>query len=132
METVIVAIKGPAGKYARADKPNTGPWADLGEGWRGLLFDRDAATEDCQFEMSKPDDRFKFVHVGTRGLFGLDATKYSGDIGAQFYLKPNENDRGEYESPVVYEGNRLGVLQGVVEYSDGGYYSCAFAVEVVK
>jgi hypothetical protein len=131
MDTVLVAIKGPGGKYARADEPNTGPWGHIGAGWRGIKWDREKPSIECQFEMSKPDDRFKLVHVETRGLFGIDATKYSGDIGQQFYLKPDEQDRGSYESPVIYEGNLVGVLQGVVEYEDGGYYSCAFAVEVL-
>jgi hypothetical protein len=133
MDMKLVAVKGAAGKYGRADKPDTGPWGHLKEGWRGIIFDRDHPDTDCQFELTKPDDRFKLVHVQTRTLFGLDATKHSGGINEQFYLKPDENNRGAYESPVIYEGNLNGALQGVVEYvnDEGKYFSCAFAVEVL-
>jgi hypothetical protein len=124
-----VAIKGPGGKYGRADASGTGPWGHIG--WRGIKWDGDEPTADYQFELTQPDDRFKFVHIATRGLLGVDATKFSGSVGEQFYLKPDENDRGAYESPVVYEGNLTGFLEGVVEYADGKYPSCAFAVEVL-
>jgi hypothetical protein len=134
MDTKIVAIKGPGGKYGRADAPNTGPWGGLGAGWRGLVWDGDAPHNDnYRFELTQPDKRHKLVNVATRGLFGVDAT--SAHIAQQFYLKPDENDRGWAESPVVYDGNVSGVVFGVVEFDQdaalGRFVSCAFAVEVL-
>lgn len=81
--------------------------------------------------MSKPDTHFGLV-PGVGGWLGIDATKYSGNIGEQFYVTPDGRDRGPYESPVVYTGTLNGMLMGVVEYSDGKYPSCAFAVEVLS
>lgn len=129
----IVAVKGPGGKYGRPDAPNTGPWATLGRGWRGFVFDRDAPDDDCRLEMTKPDQRFQLRHAATGTLLGLDGTRFATSVGDQFYCKPEGEGRGGYEAPCIYEGNLNGGLQGVVEYDDerGKYYSCAFAVEVL-
>lgn len=135
-DTKIVAIQGPGGKFGRMDAPNTGPWKDLNQGWRGLLWDRTTPDDDCKFELSKPDDRFKLVHVATRALLGLDNTKHvpavAGQLGLdfQFYGKPDEHDRGEYECISVYESPRTGMAVGFVEYQndEGKYPSCDFAV----
>jgi hypothetical protein len=141
METKVVCVKGPAGKYARADEPNTGIWGGLVDdagnprNWRGVIWDgTDRNDPRYHFELSKPDARFAFVHIDTRCFLGLDATKHSTDLGTQFYLKPEGETRGGYESPVVYDGNLSGVLSGQVEYDDaqGKYVSCAFAVDVLS
>lgn len=134
MDTKIVAIKGPGGKYGRADAPNTGPWGGLNKGWRGLIWDGNSPDDAYRFELTQPDAKHKIVHVQTRGLFGIDPT--NAHIAEQFYLKPDENDRGWGESPVVYDGNVSGVISGQVEYDVdptlGKFVSCAFAVEVLS
>jgi hypothetical protein len=83
--------------------------------------------------MTKPDSLFEFrPRSGEPGCLGLDATQYSTDVCKQFYLKPDDKGgRGPYESPVVYTGTVVGELLALVEYSDGVYPSCAFAVEVL-
>jgi hypothetical protein len=130
METQIVAIKGPGGKYGRPDAPNTGPWGHLGTGWRAVRFDRATPDADCRFELSKPDDKHKLVNVSTRGLFSVDPT--AAHIEEQFNIKPSETDRGWSESPVVYDGNLFGQLTGQVEFTQdaalGRFVSCAFVV----
>jgi len=136
MDSKLVAIKGPAGKYARADEPNTGPFGSLNRGWRGLIWDgADRNDARYQFQLTKPDAYFQLVHVQTGDLFGIDATQFSGDIGAQFYLKPAAEGRAGYESPSIYDGNQFGALTGQVEYSDpsvGKFVSCAFVMDVIS
>lgn len=131
METQIVALRGPGGKFGRADVPSTGPWAR--EGWRGMIWDGVTPDAEYRFELTKPDAKHKLVHVQTRGLFGADPT--INHIAQQFYLKPDEHDRGWGESPVIYEGNVSGVIAGWVEFdvepSLGKFVSCGFAVEVL-
>jgi hypothetical protein len=136
METKVVCVKGPAGMYARADEPNTGIWGGNQEGYRGVIWDgTDRNDARYHFEMTKPDNKFMLLHVESRCYLGIDATQYSGDIGRQFYLKPEAmTSPGGYESPVIYDGNLSGVLSGQVEYDDpdrGKYVSCAFTVDVL-
>jgi hypothetical protein len=132
METKIVAVKGPAGLYGRILA------ADLGQGlfgWYPVKFDCASPDDDCKFELTKPDDKFQLLHQKTDALFGADATGFSSDLTKQFYGKPGgPAARGAYESPVIYDGNLNGTLQGVVEYDSevGKYFSCAFAVEVLS
>lgn len=134
MDTKIVALRGPGGKFGRPDAPNTGPWGHLNQGWRGLVWDGDAVVNDnYKFELSKPDAKHKLVNLTTRGLFGADPT--NSHLAEQFYLKPDEHDRGWGESPVIYEGNISGVVAGWVEFDVdpalGKFVSCGFAVEVL-
>lgn len=133
MDTKIVVLKGPGGKYGRADNPNTGPWGYLGKGWRGMIWDVTNAAGADRFELTMPDKRHKLVHATNRGLLGVDATV--ANIAQQFYLTPPDHSRGWAESPIIYEGNVSGVLSGQVEYDHdpalGKFVSCAFAVEVV-
>lgn len=128
-DALIVAIKGPGGKYGRADAPNTGPWGHLGTGWRGIVWDGTAPTAEYLFEATHPDADWQLVHRETRGLFGADATRYSGSLLSQFYLKPTL-ERGFCEVVSIYEGLREGFLLGVIEYADGRFPSCAVAIEV--
>lgn len=149
--TQKVLIIGTAGKAGRPGKPNSGPWAGLNRGWRGVLFDGEvdangnltpapkATAADYEFELSMPDDRHQLRHAGVDGFFGADATAFAVSPGSdQFYIKPAAETRGGYESPVVYEGNLTpGLLSGQVEYvADGGhgqpFVSCAFAVKVLS
>jgi hypothetical protein len=127
-ETKIVAIKGPGGKLGRMDKAGTGPFASLG--WHGVLWDKLAPDDSCTFEFSMADAGYKFKHIATGALLGIDATIYSGDIGSQFYGKPG-NDHGRYEAPSVYKSPKTGMIVGFVEYEDGLYPSCAFSVLVL-
>jgi hypothetical protein len=153
-----VLIVGPAGKYGRPNKPNTGPWGDLKDeagkprNWRGVIWDgvKDGSgavvpspanpkvsASDYVFELSQPDDRHQLYHAGVDGFFGADATAFATSPGAdQFYIKPAAETRGGYEAPVVYEGNVTPkLLSGQVEYvaNDGkgpAFVSCGFGVEV--
>jgi hypothetical protein len=148
-----VAIVGSAGLYGRPGKPNSGPWAGLNRGWRGVIFDgvkddsgalksnKDpkVSASDYHFELSQPDDRHQLYHAGTDGFFGADATAFATAAGAdQFYIKPAAETRGGYESPVIYEGNLTPkLLSGQIEYvaNDGkgpAFVSCGFAVEVLS
>ncbi len=135
----IVCIVGPAGKFGRPDRPNTGPWAGLGRGWRGIIFDGTSPSDDYRFELTKPDDRHQLYHPGVNCFFGADATEHSPKPGAdQFFLKPASEGRGRDESPAIYEGNNMpGLLSGQVEYKANNgagpaFVSCAFAVMVVS
>jgi hypothetical protein len=81
------------------------------------------------------NQNYALVHVQNNGLAGADATKHSGDIGAQFYYKPdNDVDRGGYETWRVYDGNENGALEAQIEYDndEGKYFSCPVAIEVVS
>jgi hypothetical protein len=148
-----VAIVGSAGLYGRPGKPNSGPWAGLNRGWRGVIFDgvkddsgalksnKDpkVSASDYHFELSQPDDRHQLYHAGADGFFGADATAFATAAGAdQFYIKPAAETRGGYESPVIYEGNLTPkLLSGQIEYvaNDGkgpAFVSCGFAVEVLS
>src|SRR5436190_16758274 len=75
MDTKIVALRGPGGKFGRPDGPNTGPWGHLNQGWRGMVWDGDSPSGDnYKFELSRPDTKHKLVNLATRGLFGADPT----------------------------------------------------------
>jgi hypothetical protein len=133
METQIVVVKGPGGKYGRPSDPNTGPWGYLNKGWRAMKFDRDTPDDSCKFELTKPDQKHQLLHVQTRGLFSVDPT--AAHIEEQFNLTPAGNDRGWSESPIIYKGNLFGVLTGQVEFDHdpvlGKFVSCAFVVEIL-
>lgn len=149
--TQKVLIIGTAGKAGRPGKPNSGPWAGLNRGWRGVLFDGEvdangnltpapkATAADYEFELSMPDDRHQLRHAGVDGFFGADATAFAVSPGSdQFYIKPAAETRGGYESPVIYEGNVTPkLLSGQVEYVyNGGKgpagVSCGFSVVVLS
>lgn len=124
----LVLLRGPAGLLASPDAPNTGPWAHLGTGWRGMRFG--AASPHRAVKL--PNGRYTFTSQ-TQGLAGADATQHSGSILAQFYYKPDGNtDAGAYEQWRVYDGNENGAIEAQIEYDDasGRYFSCPLAVEL--
>lgn len=128
MDPKTVRLKGPGGKYARLGTIGAGlfDWYDVH--WDGT----DPNDSKYHWTMTKPDSLFGFRPPEDVGWLGIDATKFSSDLGMQFYVKPGGADaRGAYESPVVYENTVVGELLGLVEYSDGKYPSAAFAVEIV-
>ena len=105
--TEIGAVKSVAGKFGRIVE------ADHGQGlfgWYPVRFDRDSPDDDCWFELSKPDTRYKLRHTKVACLLGADATEH-GDptprppmqaIASLFYGKPDGPDaRGILEMPVV-------------------------------
>jgi hypothetical protein len=128
----LVILRGPAGRLARPDAPNTGPWASLGNGWRGMLFD---ATAQSQHRATKlANGRYTFTNIDHECLAGADATVHSGNILAQFYYKPSGNTlSGGYEEWRCYDGNENGAIEAQIEYDndEGRYFSCPVAVEVV-
>ncbi len=132
----LVILRGPAGKLASPDAPNTGTWASLGAGWRGVAWlDVHSPSDSARHHVKKqPDGNYTFTsHVS--GLLGADATKHSGAIDQQFYYKPDGNpDAGGYETWRVYDGNENGAIEAQIEYSndEGRYFSCPLAVEVVE
>lgn len=130
-----VILRGPAGWLASPDAPNTGPWADIGHGWRGFrwLSAHDATTETHHRATKLPNGRYTFTSI-TNGLAGADATKHSGNLLAQFYYKPDGDDvSGGYEEWRCYEGNESGAIEAQIEYDDaeGKYFGCSLAVEIV-
>jgi hypothetical protein len=136
LDNKIVVLRGPAGKLGRPDAPNTGTWGDIGQGWRGMIWDG-ADIHDARYHhraKSVENLNYALIHEQNHGLAGVDATKHSGDIGQQFYYKPDGNgDRGAYETWCIYDGNQNGALEAQVEYSndEGKYFSCPCAIEVV-
>ncbi len=132
----LVILRGPAGKLASPDAPNTGTWGGLGQGWRGVSWlDAHSPSDSAQHRAVKlPSGRYTFTSA-TNGLLGCDATKHSGDLTQQFYYKPDGNtDAGGYEQWRVYDGNENGAIEAQIEYdnSEGKYFSAALAVEVVE
>lgn len=130
-----VILRGPAGKLAHPDAPNTGPWASLNKGWRGFLWaaPHDASPVLHHKATKTPDGNYTFT--GEHGGFaGADATKHSGDILSQFYYMPPGQAAGGYETWRVYEGTENGALLALVEYvnDEGRYFACGLAVEVVE
>jgi hypothetical protein len=125
MDSKVVAIQAFAGKFGRilAAESGKGPF-----GWYPVVFDRDTPDDDCKFDLTKPDDKFKAKHQKTGALLGLDATKFSASLTTQFYGKPND-DRGGYESLSLYK-TPSGMIIGFIEYNntEGKYPSCAFSV----
>lgn len=139
MADQIVVLRGPGGKLCRPDGPNTGPWAGIGAGWRGLIFDgldkNDARYHHVQ---SKPDTDYALVSKQTGGILGCDATEHSGGLDKQFYYKPDGNtDRGWAETFRIYDGNGNGAIEAQIEYAPGSggdagaFFSYPLAVEVV-
>lgn len=132
----LVLLRGPAGKLASPDAPNTGTWASLGAGWRGVTWaDPHSPAPATQHRAVKVGTNYLFVSVAHNGLLGADATKHSGAIDQQFYYKPDGNpDAGGYETWRVYDGNENGAIEAQIEYSndEGRYFSCPLAVEVVE
>jgi hypothetical protein len=132
----IVILRGPAGRLASPDEPNTGTWADLKQGWRGVAWmtAHSGDAYDCRHRAVKVGQNYLFVSLAHNGLAGADATKHSGAIDQQFYYKPDNNpDAGGYETWRVYDGNENGALEAQIEYvnDEGRYFSCPLAVEVV-
>ncbi len=130
-----VLLRGPAGLLARYDAPNTGPWAHLGQGWRGIFWDyAHSADVRCRHRATKqPDGNYTFTSE-TGGVLGADATTHSGDLTRQFYYTPDGQSAGGYETWRVYEGAENGALLAMIEYvnDEGRYFSCGLAVEVVE
>jgi hypothetical protein len=131
-----VVLRGPGGKLGRPDAPNTGVWAGLGTGWRGVIWDgTDVHNPLYHHRATKVEDNnYALVHIENNGLAGVDATKYSTGLDKQFYYKPDGiTDRGGYETFCVYSGNSNGALQGQIDYNDesGQYFSASVAIEVV-
>jgi hypothetical protein len=129
-----VVLRGPAGKLGRPDAPNTGPWAGEGSGWRGVIWDGDDKADNRYHHTAMAVENQNYSLTGpTGGLFGIDATRFSGDIGKQFYYKPDgDTDRGSYETMRVYNGNENGGIEAQVEYIDPApFFSCPVALEVV-
>lgn len=138
MEPQIGLIKSLRGAYGRYDDRDTGPWASLQQGWRGVVWDGGPeAKDDPRYHFRRTDvgdGRSTLESVPVGGWFGADATSHSGDIGAQFYVTPRDRAPGDYEMPAIYEGTLKGYLLGVVEYANdqGKYPSCAFAFEALS
>ncbi len=132
----LVILRGPAGKLARPDMPNTGTWGSLGAGWRGIIWSDAHSTDPGTRHraVKLPSGRYLFTSETHNGLMGADATKHSGAIDQQFYYKPDGNpDAGGYEQWRVYDGNENGAIEAQIEYSndEGRYFACPLAVEVV-
>ena len=132
-----VRLRGPAGKLASPDTPNTGTWGGLNAGWRGVSWlDAHSASDAARHHAKKAaDGNYTFTSLAHNGLAGADATKHSGAIDQQFYYKPDGNtDAGGYETWRVYEGAENGALLAMIEYvnDEGRYFACGLAVEVVN
>ncbi len=132
----LVILRGPAGKLASPDAPNTGTWGGLGQGWRGVAWvgahSSDTNARHRAFKL--PSGRYTFTSA-TNGLLGCDATKHSGDLTQQCYYKPDGNtDAGGYEQWRVYDGNESGAIEAQIEYdnSEGKYFGYPLAIEVVE
>jgi len=133
MADTLGVLRGPGGRLARPDGPNTAPWA--APGWRGIVFDGTDAT----------DARYHFVRRGTAlishetgSVIGCDATLHSGGLNQQFYLKPDgDTAQGWAEEWQFYDGNANGAIEAQVEYApgrggdDGAFFSYPLAFEVV-
>ena len=134
IDGTLVILRGPAGKLARPDAPNTGPWAHLHQGWRGVIWDDPHSTEPrCRHRVTRAaDGNYTFTNEHG-GFMGADATTHSGDLTRQFYYKPSGRPAGGYETWRVYDGNENGAIQAQIEYrnDEGAYFSCSVAVEVV-
>ncbi len=133
----LVILRGPAGKLASPDAPNTGTWGGLGQGWRGVLWmGPHSNTEDLRHRAVKlPSGNYTFTSAQHNGLLGCDATKHSGDLTQQFYYKPDGNpDVGGYETWRVYDGNESGAIEAQIEYDndEGRYFGYPLAIEVVE
>ena len=131
----LVILRGPAGSLARPDMPNTGPWASLGTGWRGMTWFFPTSTDPTTLHRAtkQPDGNYTFLSA-FNGLAGADATKHSGSLLEQFYYKPDgDTAAGGYETWRVYEGAENGAILAMIEYvnDEGRYFSCGLAVEIV-
>ncbi len=133
----LVILRGPAGKLASPDAPNTGTWGGLGQGWRGVawLDAHDASAAREHHAVKLPNGNYVFRSIAHDGLLGCDATKHSGDLTQQGYYKPDGNaDAGGYEQWRVYDGNENGAIEAQIEYDndEGRYFGYPLAVEVVE
>jgi hypothetical protein len=136
----IVVLRGLRGKLGRPDEKNTGPWAAVGAGWRGLIWDgTDKADARYHHVVTEVGDDYVIAHQANGGAFGIDGTQFSGDVGQQFYYKPDgDTAAGFAETIRIYDGNANGALQGQVEYApgsggdDGAFFGCSVAIEVVQ
>jgi hypothetical protein len=133
----LVILRGPAGKLASPDAPNTGPWGSLGAGWRGVYWGDPHNVKAVQVQhraTKQPDGNYTFTSLEHNGVLGADATKHTGDILSQFYYMPAGMAAGGYETWRVYDGNENGAIQAQIEYSndEGRYFACSLAVEVVE
>ena len=118
-----IALRGPAGLFARIDP------AELGQGmWRGypIHFDRETVGEDETFELSKPDDRYQIAHPKTGVILGADATSNSADVCQQFYTSGGDVvGRGAYESWLVFRLRAGGTICALIEYDQDGVIYCS-------
>lgn len=129
-----VVLRGPAGRLGRPDAINTGPWASLGTGWRGIIWDGDDPKDTRYHHTAHQVNGGNYTYTNSSGgLAGADATKYSGGINQQFYYKPDGDiDAGGYETWCTYDGNENGAIEAQIEYTDPApFFSCPMAVEVV-
>lgn len=135
MKEAIGVLRGPSGRLARVDNPNTGPWAGENAGWRGLVFDG-SNKDDERYHFLRKDSAL--ISKQTDAVIGCDATLHSGALDKQFYCKPDgEKGQGWAETFQFYDGNANGAIQAVVEYApgsggdDGAFFSYALAFEVI-
>lgn len=90
-----------------------------------VVFDQISESDETEWEISKPDDRFAIRPLSDKNKFlGADSTKYGTDICKQFYLT---DSRGNYESWFI--GTRpSGLIEAVIEYiNQGANYTVPFA-----
>lgn len=79
-----------------------------------VVFDRVSESEETEFQLSKPDDKFALMKNGL--YVGVDSTLYSPDIRQQYYLT---NTRGWYESFFVGTVEGSGLLVAFIQYFKG-------------
>lgn len=126
-----VTLRGPGGKLARVDAPNTGPWAGLNAGWRGLIYD----GTDEHDPRYRHERRGSLLIATNGGAIGLDATKYSGGLNSMAYAKPDgDTSQGFAETWKEHRDTSNGATMLVVEYGpgfggdDGPFFGFPFAV----
>lgn len=94
-----------------------------------LTLNNTEVTDDCKFELTKPDDLFAIKHKVNDQWLGADATSYSFDICKQLYLK---NERYAYESWIVEHPapphNQYIAAYVLFERPEGINFSCKLRV----
>ncbi len=128
----LVILRGPAGKLASPDAPNTGTWASLGAGWRGVEW----GGPDMRHRAAKQSDGdYIFINEAHNCIAGADGGPYSPALDKQMYYKPTGNtDAGALERWKVYDGNANGAIEAQIEQlSEDGkpMFVCPLAVEII-
>ena len=138
MATTRVALR--LGQMFASVDPNDRYTEGIFAGWNRVRFRRDSRATDpqCAFQLSRPragDLRLLIRPESVPdGALSVDATEFSGDIAAQFGIKPNvsEAEWGGYEALHGWSLQGQGIDIVLVQYDRGGERYASACLTVVE